>query len=415
MNGTPIVDVVHIHAASLQRNIDRLASVGTTRLAYSDADKAGRLLTIEMMKEVGLRVRVDSAGNIFGRREGKRNLPVIMFGSHIDTVPEAGRFDGVLGVMAAIECIRAVEESGRATAHPLEVAIFANEEGQNYGALCGSRAVVGDINEESLSLAGRDGRTMGEAIRFIGGEPENIHSSIRQAGEIHAYLELHIEQGGELERLGLSIGVVEGISGIQYVDVHVQGVPNHAGTTAMELRRDALVAASRLVLAVNQAASSEHLCRVATVGSVIISPNSANIIPGSADLIVEVRDLSEERLSQTLQHLQHQADTIAQDTGATFEFKERKLVPPIPAHAAVLAAVERASKTLGFAYHRMPSGAGHDAQIIARMAPMGMIFVPSIGGVSHSPDEFTRAEDCARGADVLLGTILQLDTIEHLA
>jgi N-carbamoyl-L-amino-acid hydrolase len=300
------------------------------------------------------------------------------------------------------------------TAHPLEVAIFANEEGQNYGPLCGSRALVGDIEEESLHLTSEDGRTMGEAIRFIGGDPDNIRSSIRSAEDVHAFLELHIEQGGQLEMLGFSIGSVEGISGIQYVDVHVRGAPNHAGTTAMEMRRDALVAASRLVLAVNKVASKEHLCRVATVGSATISPNSANIIPGAVDLIVEMRDLQQERLGQTLEHLRWEAGNIARETGVTFEFKARKLIPPVPADPTVLAAVERSSRALGLACHRMPSGAGHDAQIIARIAPMGMIFVPSIGGVSHSPEEFTKAEDCTRGADVLLRAILQLDAIEQL-
>jgi N-carbamoyl-L-amino-acid hydrolase len=332
-----------------------------------------------------------------------------MFGSHIDTVREAGRFDGVLGVMAAIECIALLAASDTLTVHPLEVVIFANEEGQNFGALCGSRAVVGDISSEDLLRSDASGRTLSEAIRSVGGRPEELQSSVYGRGRLSAFVELHIEQGGELDRLGIPIGAVEGISGIQHTDVLITGVANHSGTTSMEARHDALAAAAELVLLVRKVAMEQHLCRVATVGRLALSPNSVNIVPGSVELTVEIRDMQATRIANTMQAIKSAAREIAMRCGVSVEFLDRKFMEPVPAHPTVLKAIEDSCNALQLPFHRLPSGAGHDAQMMARIAPMGMIFVPSVGGVSHSSKEFTEAEDCARGAEVLCETILRLD------
>jgi beta-ureidopropionase / N-carbamoyl-L-amino-acid hydrolase len=400
-----------IHASNLQRKIDRLADVATTRLAYSEEDIRGRQLVMEMMREVGLAISIDAAGNILGRREGTRSLPAIMFGSHIDTVREAGRFDGVLGVVAAIECVAVLQAADTLTLHPLEVVIFANEEGQNFGALCGSRAAVGDISSEDLRRSDASGRTLSDAIRGVGGKPEELQSSIYADGRFCAFVELHIEQGGELDRLGIPIGAVEGISGIQHTDVLITGVANHSGTTTMEARHDALAAAAELVLLVRKMALEQHSCRVATVGRLAVSPNSVNIVPGSVELTVELRDMQATRIARTMEDLKVRAESIAERYGVSFEFLDGKFMAPVPAHPAVLNAIEQSCLALQLPFQRIPSGAGHDAQMMGRIAPMGMIFVPSVGGISHSSKEFTEAEDCARGAEVLLETILRLDRL----
>jgi beta-ureidopropionase / N-carbamoyl-L-amino-acid hydrolase len=388
-----------------------LAEVATTRLAYSQEDIRGRQLVMDMMREVGLAVSVDAAGNILGRRAGRGDLPAILFGSHIDTVREAGRFDGVLGVVAAIECVAVLQAADTLTLHPLEVVIFANEEGQNFGALCGSRAAVGDISSEDLQRSDASGRTLSDAIRGVGGKPEELQSSIYADGRFCAFVELHIEQGGELDRLGIPIGAVEGISGIQHTDVLISGSANHSGTTTMEARHDALAAAAELVLAVRKMALQLHSCRVANVGRLVVSPNSVNIVPGSVELTVELRDMQATRIARTMEEIKGKTGDIAERYGVSFEFLDRKFMEPVPAHPAVLAAIEESCQALHLPFQRIPSGAGHDAQMMARIAPMGMIFVPSVGGISHSSKEFTESEDCARGAEVLLETILRLDRL----
>jgi beta-ureidopropionase / N-carbamoyl-L-amino-acid hydrolase len=400
---------VRIRAADMEHGIQRFAAVATTRLAYSSEDNQGRSVAIEMMRELGLEVRIDAAGNIFGRREGARGGLPILFGSHIDTVRNAGRYDGVLGVVSGIECIRLLCEMDHRTEHPLELVIFANEEGQNYSALLGSRALVGDFDSEELKLTDAGGRPLSDAIRQIGGNPENLASAILQPGNVLAFLEVHVEQGGELESLGTPIGVVEGISGIQQTDVVISGTANHSGTTAMGSRKDAMVAAAEFILAVRRIAAEKAYCRVATVGRVMVFPNSANIVPGQVDLTLEIRDMHEERMTAALKLLQEEASLITARSGVQFTFENRKRISPVPADPRVIAAIRASCEALDVSFHLLPSGAGHDAQMMARIAPMGMIFVPSIGGISHSTAEFTSAEDCALGADILLHAILRLD------
>ena len=404
------LESVCVSGRRLQNRIEQLAGVGTTRLAYSKEDILGRELAIRMMREIGLDIRIDPAGNILGRRAGLADSPVILFGSHIDTVQRGGRFDGVLGSMAAVECVATLQETGHVTRHPLEVVIFANEEGQSFSPLFGSRSMAGALKPEDLQLVNGSGLTLAKASIEIGGDPGRIHEAVRRRGEICAFLELHIEQGGVLEELGVPIGVVEGISGILYSDVQITGAPRHSGTTSMESRNDALVAASRFVLEVERVAREERFCRVGTVGHLEVSPNSLNIVPGSVNLTLELRDLSSLKISYAYEHLRRRAVIIAAESNVKFSFSDRVLIEPVPAAPTVMEAIVDSCQLLGLRCHQMPSGAGHDAQMIARIAPMGMIFVPSVAGISHSEAEFTKPEDCVHGADTLLQAILRLDT-----
>lgn len=409
MNERPSIESARVNGSRLQNRIQQLAGIGTTRLAFSKADVKGREVVIGMMSEIGLDVRIDPAGNILGRRPGHTHSPVVLCGSHIDTVQNGGRFDGILGSLAAIESAATLQEMGHLMQHPLEIVIFANEEGQSFSPLFGSRCMIGALGAEDLHIVDASGRTLAQAIADIGGDPAEIERATRKKGEIHAFVELHIEQGGVLEDLGVPIGVVEGISGILYSDVQLTGLPRHSGTTSMNLRKDALVAASRFVLEVERASRENGLCRVATVGHLEVLPNSLNIVPGIVNLTLELRDLSTEKMQRAYEYLQQQATVIQEQLGVHFRFAERALIEPVPAEPIIMRAIQEGCEILGLRSHRMPSGAGHDAQMIARIAPVGMIFVPSVAGISHSEAEFTKSEDCEHGANVLLQTILRVD------
>ena len=411
MNERPPIESARVNGSRLQNRIEQLAGIGTTRLAFSKADVKGREIVIGMMTEIGLDVRIDPAGNILGRRSGHTQSPVVLCGSHIDTVQNGGRFDGILGSLAAIESAATLQEMDYVMQHPLEIVIFANEEGQSFSPLFGSRCMIGALRAEDLHIVDASGRTLAQAIADIGGDPAEIDRAARKKGEIHAFVELHIEQGGVLEDLGVPIGVVEGISGILYSDVQLTGLPRHSGTTSMNLRKDALVAASRFVLEVERASRENELCRVATVGHLEVLPNSLNIVPGIVNLTLELRDLSTEKMQGAYEYLQRQAAAIQEQMGVHFRFAERALIEPVPAEPSIMRAIQEGCRVLGLRSHQMPSGAGHDAQMIARIAPVGMIFVPSVAGISHSEAEFTEGEDCVHGANVLLQTILRVDSL----
>jgi N-carbamoyl-L-amino-acid hydrolase len=383
---------------------------GVSRVAYSDFDVAGRRYLTGLMREAGLEVRVDAAGNIFGRREGTDPaLPPILFGSHADSVPHGGNYDGPAGTLSAVEVAQVLHENGVRTRHPLEVVIFQNEE----GGLIGSKSMVGILDAAALDEVSHSGFTMREGIGRIGGDVAKLASAKRRAGDYSVYLELHIEQGAVLYDAGLQIGVVQGIVGISWWDMIVEGSANHAGTTPMNKRSDALLAASELVLAVNRVIRSEPGAQVGTVGRIQAFPGVPNVVPGRVEASLEIRDLSHERVLDFQARIQEEARRIAESTGTRISFRKS----PIEEHPAetdprIREAIVRSAEELGYSFKRMPSGAGHDAQAVARIAPIGMIFVPSVDGISHSPKEFTRPEDLANGANVLLHTILKLDQMD---
>ncbi|HUF05006.1 MAG TPA: Zn-dependent hydrolase [Aridibacter sp.] len=383
------------------------AKGGSDRVAFSDHDRQGREYIIELMKTAGLDVRIDFAGNIIGRRKGKSDsLPPMMFGSHIDTVPNGGAYDGCVGVIGAIEVIELLNANRIETMHPLEVIVFADEE----GGLTGSRALVGALGPEALKVRSHSGKTIGEGIGFIGGDPERLSEVVRKQGDIAAFIELHIEQGGILEGASTDIGVVEGIVGIEWWEVTIEGFANHAGTTPMKGRRDAVLAGSRFALMVNEVVNSFGGAQVGTVGKFIAEPGAPNVIPGKVTLSLELRDLSEEMILRMYSAIEKRAIEIASDTNTEISFRHLDVsAEPALTDEKIKSAIESSAKDLGLSSRRMPSGAGHDAQDLAKIAPTGMIFVPSRGGISHTPAEFTSAEDMANGAAVLLRTVLAID------
>ncbi|HKU72376.1 MAG TPA: M20 family metallo-hydrolase [Pyrinomonadaceae bacterium] len=401
VNGKRIMD--HILALA---EFGKNPQGGASRVAYSDADKQGREYVLGLLRDAKLDVTIDAAGNLIGRRAGSaNNLKPLLIGSHIDTVPEGGNYDGVVGSMGAIEVAQTLVENNVTTRHPLEVVIFQNEE----GGLIGSRAMDGELTEKELDLVSRSGKTIREGIKFIGGDVAKLANVRRQKGDIAAYLELHIEQGGILDTEKLNIGVVEGIVGINWWDVTIEGFANHAGTTAMNNRQDALLAAAKFIEAVNRIVTSVPGRQVGTVGRINALPGAPNVIPGKVVLSLELRDLDAAKINMLFERIQTEAQKIAADSKTKFDFKEINVNIPAPTDPQIRSLISEAARDLGLTTKLMPSGAGHDAQDMARLGPVGMIFVPSVGGISHSPREFSRPEDIANGANVLLHTLLKLD------
>ena len=403
---------LRVNGARLSEHLSALAEFGknpqggVSRLAYSEADRRGREYVFGLMQQAKLDVSIDAAGNIIGGRAGSdHTLRPILFGSHIDSVPEGGNYDGVVGSLGAIEVAQILAENKVTTRHPLEVIIFQNEE----GGLIGSEAIVGDLTEKALNLVSNSGKTVREGITFIGGDPTKLATVKREKGSIAAYLELHIEQGGTLEAEHIDIGVVEGIVGINQWDVTVAGFANHAGTTAMNNRQDALLAAAKFIEAVNRVVTSIPGRQVGTVGRIRALPGAPNVIPGKVILSLELRDLDAAKIQMLFEKIKTEAGQIAQAGRVTFDFKEINVNIPAPTDARIRSLIDQSAKELGLNTKQMPSGAGHDAQDMARLAPVGMIFVPSIGGISHSPKEFSRPQDITNGANVLLHTLLKLD------
>ena len=373
-------------------SIGRTAT-GINRVGYSDADLAGRAFTLDLYRQAGLAPRIDAAGNIVARVDGTdASRPPIVIGSHVDSVTDGGNFDGPLGSFAAIEVARTLREQNVRLRHPLDVVVWQNEEGGTIG----SKLYIGELTDAELDQTARSGLTIRQGIAKIG-------------GDVACYLELHIEQGGNLEAGGLRIGTVQGIVGLRWFEITVTGFANHAGATPMDRRQDAMLAAARFTVAVNEAVRSVPGRQVATVGRVTVSPNTTNVIPGQVVLTVDLRDLDQSVIERFTTRFEALGREIGAATDTTFAFARLVDSEPALAHAQVMDWVDASADALGLSRQRMPSGAGHDAQEVTRIAPMGMIFVPSVGGISHSPKEFTKPEDCVNGADVLLNAVLAAD------
>jgi N-carbamoyl-L-amino-acid hydrolase len=404
---------LRVNLERLEERIEKLAEYGKTpeggvnRVAFSDADIQSREYLLTIMKKAGLKTHIDEAGNIIGRMEGKDySLPPIMFGSHTDTVPHGGKFDGAVGVLSAIECAHILSENSIKTRHPLEVVVFTDEE----GGLIGSKAIIGTLTHEALEVVSHSGKTVGEGILTLGGNPDALQETIRKKGDIKAFIEIHIEQGSTLISQDINIGVVEGIVGINWWDVTIEGFSNHAGTTPMDKRQDALLAAAHFIIAVNKVATGEPGRQVGTVGRIKAEPGAPNVIPGRVVLSLEFRDLSAEKIRSLFEKIRQEAAIIAENSGTKISFSPIDATAvPTPTDPEIRKIIAESAEELGLTTLFMPSGAGHDAQDMAKITPTGMIFVPSVGGVSHSPNEFTPMEDVANGANVLLHTILKID------
>ena len=408
----PGIDSPRIRPERLLESLERLAEIGRTpeggccRLALTDEDRAGRDLVAGWMRDMGLEVRVDAIGNVFGLRAGREDLAPVMAGSHIDTVRTGGRYDGNLGVLGALEVLRALDDAGVVTRRPLVAAFFTNEEGARFAPdMLGSLVYAGGLAlDAALDTVSIDGKRLGDELARIGYAGDAAPGLYRP----HAYVELHIEQGPVLDAEGIRIGAVEDLQGISWQEVSIVGQSNHAGTTPMRLRHDAGYCAAAVGAYLRRLADEMGGAQVCTMGAVNLHPNLINVIAARATLTVDLRNTDEARLREAEARLAAFLETLAREEGVEIGPRRLARFEPVKFDEAVVRVIERHAGALGLSCRRMTSGAGHDAQMLARMCPTAMIFVPSIRGVSHNPAEDTAPQDLAAGADVLLRTLLEL-------
>ena len=393
--------------------IGATAAGGVTREAFGPRDVEARSLVAAWMSEAGLLTAVDAATNLVGRRDGTGHLigsdRWLATGSHLDTVVDGGALDGAYGVVAAVEVAHAIEHSGMRLHHGLAAVAFANEEGaRGTDGMVGSRALVGAVDDAELATPDDAGVTLAQRLARAGGNPAALADAIWDREAVAAFIELHIEQGPVLDTAHLDVGAVTGITGRQGVDIDIVGAANHAGTTPMALRHDALVAAAEVVIAV-EALARDGVVRVATCGHVDCRPNVRNVVPGRVLVSAELRDEDAAILGSAHAVLERAVAAIAAAREVEITVAWGQYVAPIAADPTVLDVVEQAAARTGRPWRSLPSGAGHDAQILGAAVPMGMIFVPSVRGVSHSPREHTEPEHLVLGAQVLLDSVIDLD------
>jgi len=396
----------------LMDRLEQLARIGATpeggccRLALTDEDRAGRDLVAGWMRELGLEVRVDAIGNVFGQRAGREDLPPVMTGSHIDTVRTGGRYDGNYGVLAGLEAIRVLNEAGIATRRPIAVAFFTNEEGARFTPdMMGSLVYAGGLAlDEALDATGIDGTRLGDELRRIG------YAGRTPVGDRipSAFVELHIEQGPVLDAERGTIGAVENLQGISWQEVSITGQSNHAGTTPMRLRHDAGYCAAAIGVFLRRLAREMGAAQVCTLGAVTLHPNLINVIAARARVSVDMRNTDEASLREAEARFAAFLDGLAAEEGVKMESRRLARFEPVVFDAGIVGLIESTAGRLGYACRRMTSGAGHDAQMLARVCPTAMIFVPSVKGISHNPAEHTGPADLAAGAQVLLETLLAL-------
>lgn len=388
------------------KTFGRAASGGSERVAFSEANRAALSWLAALMSESGLTTHIDVAGNLVGRRAGRvAGLAPIVSGSHVDTVPDGGHYDGVVGVMSAIEVARTLDEAGRILDHPLEIIVWSNEEGGKTG----SRSFNGSVAQGEFDLESLGERTIGDGIRFLGGNPESLATNVRRPGDISSYVELHVEQGGFLDAEKTPIGVVQGIVGIRRWNIAIDGFANHAGTTPMDRRQDALYAAAILITDVRRIITAEPGRQVGTIGRIEAFPGAPNVIPGRVAMSLEIRDLDMGRIDSLFRRVRDAASRIGEQTNTQIAFEQYYESPAAITDKGIKRMVRDSAEALGLRSTDMPSGAGHDAQSLKDIAPIGMIFVPSQGGISHAPAEFTSEEQITSGANVLLQTIVRMD------
>jgi beta-ureidopropionase / N-carbamoyl-L-amino-acid hydrolase len=397
---------VRINRKRLEESMEALGRIGATakgglnRVALTDDDRRGRDLLVRWMREAGLAVTVDQMGNIFGQRAGGDGRPPVLMGSHADSVPTGGKYDGQLGVLCALETIRTLNDGKIETRHPVAMAIFTNEEGARFQpAMIGSGVMAGKIPlEDAYNARDRDGLRLGdelERIGYLGPEP-CIPRPLR------AYLELHIEQGPILEEEHLPVGVVEGIVAIAWSRVTLTGVQDHAGPTPMRIRHDALVAAAEIIRGVREIPRKIGGDMVSTVGRLDVTPNIPNAIPGRVSMSIDLRAPDEHHITRGLGLVDRLVKDAAKAEGVTYQLEHYWRVPRTRFALEVVDAIEAAVRSLGCGHRRILSGAGHDAQYMAAICPTGMIFVPSRDGRSHCEEEFTPMDDIEHGANTLL-------------
>lgn len=419
----PDVDQISPEADRLSADLVELSGLaesgepGWTRRIFSDAYRASRDWTRARMADAGMETHTDPAGNVIGILPGRnRSLPALMTGSHTDTVHGGGRFDGMVGVLGAIEAVRRLRETSTVLERDLIVADFLGEEANDFGISCmGSRAIAGLLTAEHLDRRNPDGQTLGDAMTSFGLDPSGAVSKGWRSDSLHGYVELHVEQGPLLERSGNSIGVVTAIAGIERLLASFSGRADHAGTMPMESRHDALAAAAAAVLTVERVGCGAPVHGVSTTGRIESSPGAFNIVPDEARVWAELRSIDARWLHGVRREV---ADRIAEEAdrrGVQVTVEWLNDQDPVTAAPEVQDHIARASDRLGLSWEAVPSGAGHDAAHLAHLAPMGMIFVPSVGGRSHVPEELTESADIAAGAHVLAATLVLMDKTPQVA
>ena len=407
-----MLDDIHVSFPRLRSRLDTLAEIGpiagggNCRLALTDADRRGRDLVVTWMRDLALRVEIDGIGNVVGTWPPDRFDPPVLTGSHIDTVATGGRYDGCLGVLAGLEVVETAITAGLTLEHPLAVAFFTDEEGSRFAPdMLGSLVFAGGLAlEDALSTTAIDGAVLGDElvrVGYAGDSPCPAHPP-------HAYVELHIEQGPVLEAEGVTIGAVTGVQGISWTEIDITGRSNHAGTTPMHLRHDAGRVAAEIAVFVRALATELGPPQVATVGRIELAPNLVNVVAARATLTVDLRNTDDSVLAEAERRLAAKCAQLAEEEGVTVATRSLARFAPVAFAPEVVALVEETAASQGWSVRRIVSGAGHDAQMVARVAPAGMVFVPSAGGLSHNPAEHTADADLSAGAEVLLHVLLQL-------
>ena len=404
-----------IDGERLWRRISDLGEIGkqeeggVTRLSFTDEERAAKDRVAAYMEEAKLSVREDAVGNLFGRREGKnQDAPAVLIGSHVDSVYNGGNFDGPLGVLAGVEVLQTMNEQGIETEHPIEVVAFTDEEGARFSfGMIGSRALAGKLSPNDLEHEDANGLSIAEVMRSCGLDPERINEAALRMGSVEAYDELHIEQGRVLEKEGLPVGVVTGIAGPAWFRFALEGETGHAGTTPMNLRRDSLAAAAQIMVVI-EAEAARTGTTVGTVGQLDLEPGGINVIPGRVEFSLDLRDIDEAVRDRVEQSILEKAEYLCHRRGIRLEVESLQRLAPAPCSDLVREAAKRACERLGIRPFALPSGAGHDGMQLTDLCPMGMIFVRSKNGISHSPYEWSTKEDCATGAGVLYWTVLDL-------
>jgi len=385
-----------------------------TRMAFSKEDTKARDIFMDYFRQIGIEPQVDPAGNIIARMGGKYpDLPAVVMGSHLDTVPDGGKYDGVLGCVGGLAVMEAYKESGQKPKHPMEVIVFTDEEGFRFGSgMFGSAAICG----EETDISGTDldvyGEVREQVLERFGISLEEALKSKRREDSIHCFLELHIEQGARLDKSSTPIGIVTSIAGVSRSEVQITGEANHSGSTAMGDRKDALVTAADIIATLPQIVK-EHgqEFTVATVGTIKVLPGSVNVIAGSCTFSLEIRDQSDDVVRNLEELTAEYIGKACKNNGCSYSLKKISYHDPSPMTRWITDEIEKAVKELGIEYKKIPSGAFHDSLIMAAVFPTGMIFVPSVGGISHSRHEFTGEEDIQRGIEVLLKTVQQVDNM----
>lgn len=404
-------EALKVNGDRLWGSLMEMAKIGATdkggccRLALTDLDKQARDLFVSWCKDAGCTIRIDQMGNVFARRAGEDDdLAPVMTGSHIDTQPTGGRFDGVYGVLAGLEVIRSLNDHGVKTRHPVEASIWTNEEGSRFApAMVASGVFAGVFDlDYGLSRKDKDGKTMGEELARIG-----YAGPAKVGGDVHAFFEVHIEQGPILEEAGIPIGVVTHGQGQRWYELTLTGVESHAGPTPMSRRKDALLGAARVVELVNRVGLQHAPLACATVGMVNVFPNSRNVIPGRVFLTIDIRHPHDDVLTKMDQAVRAGIDEIAKGIGLGSELEQIFYYAPIPFDETCVGAVRGAAQALGYEHRDIVAGAGHDACYLSKVAPTSMVFVPCIGGISHNEIEDAKPEWITAGGNVLLNAMVE--------